>query len=95
MQKAIRQAKATYRTALNNLEQISEEVGEFHCSDRSMLIIGLFQIHSQRQRRLNLPLPPREPTIGSEQTNSFIEIPSLGSSLPDSSNGRSGKILVI
>jgi len=59
VQKAIRQAKTTYRTALNNLEQISEE------------------IHLKRQKPLDLPLPPREPTIGAEQSTPFIEISSL------------------
>ncbi|CAF0733277.1 unnamed protein product [Adineta ricciae] len=59
IQKAISQAKKAYRTALNNLEQISEE------------------IHIQRQNQTPIKLPPREPGVGAEKPDEFIELPTL------------------
>lgn len=49
-----------YRTALNNLEQISEE------------------IHFKRQNQMSIKLPPREPGVGAENPDEFIEFPNLG-----------------
>ncbi|CAF1514689.1 unnamed protein product [Rotaria sordida] len=59
IQKAIIQAKKTYRTALNNLEQISDE------------------IHTKRKNEILIKLPLREPTIGAEKSDEFIELPNL------------------
>ncbi|CAF1114986.1 unnamed protein product [Rotaria sp. Silwood1] len=59
VQKAIGQAKRMYRTALNNLERISEE------------------IHSKRKNQLLIKLPPREPGVGSDKPDEFIELPDL------------------
>ncbi|CAF3937478.1 unnamed protein product [Rotaria sordida] len=59
VQKAIIQAKKMYRTALNNLERISEE------------------IHSKRKNHLLINLPPREPGVGSDKPDEFIELPDL------------------
>ncbi|CAF1504547.1 unnamed protein product [Adineta ricciae] len=64
IQKAISQAKKAYRTALNNLEQISEE------------------IHIQRQNQIPIKLPAREPGVGAEKPDEFIELPTLGKLLP-------------
>ncbi|UJR26801.1 hypothetical protein I4U23_008114 [Adineta vaga] len=61
VQKAIIQAKKTYRTALNNLEQISEE------------------IHIKRKNQIPIKLPPREPGVGAEKPDEFIELSSLES----------------
>ena len=76
MQKAISQAKKMYRTALNNLERISEEVRGtnpiFHPIDL------LLQIHSKRSSQLLMKLPPREPGVGSDKPDEFIELPTLG-----------------
>ncbi|CAF1421041.1 unnamed protein product [Adineta steineri] len=59
VQKAISQAKKMYRTALNNLERISEE------------------IHLKRKSQLSIKLPPREPGVGSDRPDEFIELPDL------------------
>ncbi|CAF2056037.1 unnamed protein product [Rotaria magnacalcarata] len=59
VQKAISQAKRMYRTALNNLERISEE------------------IHLKRNNPLVIKLPPREPGVGSDKPDEFIEMPDL------------------
>ncbi|CAF1043382.1 unnamed protein product [Rotaria sp. Silwood1] len=59
IQKAIMQAKKTYRTALNNLEQISDE------------------IHTKRKNQIIMKLPLREPAVGAEKSDEFIEIPSF------------------
>ncbi|UJR22309.1 hypothetical protein I4U23_025371 [Adineta vaga] len=59
VQKAISQAKKMYRTALNNLERISEE------------------IHIKRKTQLIMQLPPREPGVGSDKPDEFIELPDL------------------
>ncbi|CAF2724584.1 unnamed protein product [Rotaria sp. Silwood2] len=59
VQKAISQAKKMYRTALNNLERISEE------------------IHSKRKSYSLMKLPPREPGVGSDKPDEFIELPDL------------------
>jgi len=48
-----------YRTALNNLERISEE------------------IHSKRNSQALIKLPPREPGVGSDKPDEFIELPDL------------------
>ena len=77
VQKAISQAKKMYRTALNNLERISEEVSPslmsyYSFSDSSE------QIHSKRNTQLLMKLPPREPGVGSDKPDEFIELPDLG-----------------
>ncbi|CAF0980580.1 unnamed protein product [Adineta ricciae] len=59
VQKAISQAKKMYRTALNNLERISEE------------------IHTKRKTQLLVQLPPREPGVGSDRPDEYIELPDL------------------
>ncbi|CAF0886089.1 unnamed protein product [Adineta steineri] len=59
VQKAISQAKKTYRAALNNLEQISEE------------------IHMKRKNQISIKLPPREPGVGAEHPDEFIELPNF------------------
>lgn len=76
MQKAISQAKKMYRTALNNLERISEEVHRMKPIFHS--INFLFQIHSKRSSQLLMKLPPREPGVGSDKPDEFIELPTLG-----------------
>ncbi|CAF2432574.1 unnamed protein product [Rotaria sp. Silwood2] len=60
VQNAIIQAKKTYRAALNNLEQISDE------------------IHTKRKNQILMKLPLREPTVGAEKSDEFIELPTIG-----------------
>jgi len=38
----------------------------------------LFKIHSKRKSQLLIKLPPREPGVGSDKPDEFIELPDLG-----------------
>ena len=66
-----------YRTALNNLERISEEVSRALVSIRVRSSMSL-QIHLKRKNQLLVKLPPREPGVGSDRPDEFIELPDLG-----------------
>ena len=77
VQKAIIQAKKMYKTALNNLERISEEVRIMNV--RSPFVLFAFlKIHMKRKTHIFHKLPPREPGVGSERPDEFIEMPKLG-----------------
>ncbi|CAF2857966.1 unnamed protein product [Rotaria sp. Silwood2] len=71
VQNAIIQAKKTYRAALNNLEQISDE------------------IHTKRKNQILMKLPLREPTVGAEKSDEFIELPTIEFSKIDLSDDSS------
>jgi hypothetical protein len=67
-----------YRTALNNLEGISEEVDMMWFNQVEFIIDHTFQIHSKRKSQMLVKLPPREPGVGSDRPDEFIELTALG-----------------